>query len=309
MSNLLLPAGATDSRSAALKSLNQRRDYGAQPTAACISKSTERALREEGRVQQQPSRAASGNELDALDWEEEEEWADDITEEHAWEPVGLVRQLGRQPQDCPPGTTTHTQQRDHHHHHHQQQQQQQQQWPKATPAVNHMLAHLASASCSHQSLGQTSTAQQQNGVGIPLDLHNNSAPCDNTAADVIIPNGKVQHRVAGDDAVDAMHLPGRGQAWCQLPAQSGAPDAAACHLKATALQNTGAAAGAEGQAGMSMQSDITIEQSDYELAVRLQAQEHAMHRQHSRPVASGRVGVKQKQRQTSGTLHAFFKQA
>ena len=51
------------------------------------------------------------------------------------------------------------------------------------------------------------------------------------------------------------------------------------------------------------------EQSDFELAMRLQEHEHALQRQHSRPVVNGRLGTKQKQRQASGTLHAFFKKA
>lgn len=290
--NLWLSVGATDSRSAALKSLKQRRDYGAQPTAACISKSTERALREEGRVQQQPSRAASGNELDALDWEEEEDWGNEMpAAEHAWEPVGLVRHLGRPPQDLNPGSTRHSHQR------------QQQEQAQAQPAVKPLCAHLAK---SHHSPWQTSAAQQQKEASIPLGPHHNSVPSDNTAADRTVLYSNARHQ---DVADDAMHLPGRGQTLWQLPAQSSPPDtgSAGCHVKVTALHRTGA--GAESQPAMSTQSVIITEQSDYELALRLQAQEHAMHRQHSRPVASGRMGVTQKQRQTSGTLHAFFKQA
>jgi len=51
------------------------------------------------------------------------------------------------------------------------------------------------------------------------------------------------------------------------------------------------------------------EQSDFQLAMRLQEQEHALQRQHSRPVLTGLVRTKQKPRQASGTLHAFFKKA
>jgi len=51
------------------------------------------------------------------------------------------------------------------------------------------------------------------------------------------------------------------------------------------------------------------EQSDFELAMRLQEQEHALQRQHSRPVLTGLLRTKPKPRQASGTLHAFFKKA
>ena len=51
------------------------------------------------------------------------------------------------------------------------------------------------------------------------------------------------------------------------------------------------------------------EQSDFQLAMRLQEQEHALQRQHSRPVLTGLLRTKQKPRQASGTLHAFFKKA
>jgi hypothetical protein len=51
------------------------------------------------------------------------------------------------------------------------------------------------------------------------------------------------------------------------------------------------------------------ELSDFKLAMRLQEQEHAMQRQHSRPVLTGLLRAKQKPRQASGTLHAFFKKA
>ena len=295
-------AGASDGRSAALKSLNQRRDYGARPKAACISKSTERALREEGRVQQQPSRAASGNELDGLDCEEEEDWADEIS---AWKPAGLIGQLGRQAQGRPPGITRHIQQQ--HQWQQQHQQQQQQQLVTAPPADN---AQLANASCSHQTLRQTSVARQQNEVSSPLGPHSTSLRADHIAAAAAAADAAAaaQHTGAADGAFDAMHLLGRGQKFCRMSAQPDPPDTGsdACHDNMAALQKTGV--GADSQPAMSMQSAITTEQSDYELALRLQAQEHAMHRQHSRPV-SGRIGVKQKQRQTSGTLHAFFKQA
>ncbi|KAL0021711.1 hypothetical protein WJX79_005570 [Trebouxia sp. C0005] len=63
--------GSQDSKSAALKSLNQRRNYGAQPAAACISKSIERALREEGRGH--APACMPSDQLDALDWQQEEE--------------------------------------------------------------------------------------------------------------------------------------------------------------------------------------------------------------------------------------------
>ena len=307
-----------------MKSLNQRRDYGAQPKAACISKSTERALREEGRLQQQPSRAATGNELDCLDWEEEEDWGDQILDAgHAWEPAGLVRQPARQAQNHPPGIAMHIQQPHQWQQHQQlqqqqqpqqqqtqQQQAQQQQQQQLPPADN---AHLANASCSHQILRQTSVAQQQNEAVSPLSPRGTSLLSDDiaasAAADAAAAANHAQHTGAADGIFDAMHLLGRGQSLCQMSAQPGPPDTESdvCHDNAAPLQNTGA--GAEGQPAMSMQSAITTEQSDYELALRLQAQEHAMHRQHSRPVVTSRVGVKQKQRQTSGTLHAFFKQA
>ena len=329
MSKLL--TGATDSRSAALKSVNQRRDYGAHPKAACISKSTERALREEGRVQPQPSRAASGNKLDALNWEEEEDWADEIAAAgHAWEPVGPVSQLGRQTQDHPPSTKRHIdwqhqwqqqqhkqqqqqQQQQQHTQQQQHQQQQQQQLPKGPPNDKHLRAHLANVSCSHQTLGQTCTAQQQDEAFTPLGPHGTSSPSDNTAvaaaaADAAANNG--QHTGAADGAQHLLGL-GRGQSLCQKLTQPGPPDtdSAICFAKRTALQNTGA--GAAGQPAVFVQSVIPCdhERSDHELALRLQAQEHAMHRQHSRPAVRGKVIVKQKQRQTSGTLHAFFKQA
>ncbi len=51
------------------------------------------------------------------------------------------------------------------------------------------------------------------------------------------------------------------------------------------------------------------EESDFKLAMRLQEQEHALQRQHSRPVLTGLLRTKQKPRQASGTLHAFFKKA
>ena len=51
------------------------------------------------------------------------------------------------------------------------------------------------------------------------------------------------------------------------------------------------------------------EQSDFELAVRLQEQEHALQQQHSRPVLAALLRTKPKPRQASGTLHAFFKRA
>ncbi len=78
-------SGSQDSKSAALKSLNQRRNYGAQPAAACISKSIERALREEGRGH--PPACMPSDQLDALDWQQEEEddWLHgDPEEEGAW---------------------------------------------------------------------------------------------------------------------------------------------------------------------------------------------------------------------------------
>ena len=90
-------AGAQDSRSAALKSLNQRRNYGAQPVAACISKSIERALREEGRGH--PPASSSGHQLDALDWQEEEDdlLHGDFEEEDVWVPRGAKEAAFQQP--------------------------------------------------------------------------------------------------------------------------------------------------------------------------------------------------------------------
>lgn len=367
--------------------MTQRRDYGAHPTAACISKSTERALREEGRLQQ-PSRAAPGNELDAIDWEEEEDWADEIADTgRAWEPLGLDRQLGRQ--DPSLGMTRPVQQR---HQWHQQQQirpqihqqhKQQQQLPTTTqPAGRQGLSRPGNAPSLHQTSGQTNAAQQQGEVlhtlvaqphkrqlpstsscqeayqspGVmqqnkltgqadpaqraqgaaksaaggldmqdrqlldsagclqeanPTLIHGNSLPCDSAAAGIAADCSNAQQKGDAGGACDATHMAGRGQGLCQMPPHSDPPDAGpnAGHAIASEVHKLGAVVEDSMAVPEAVPCVPSTEQSDYALALRLQAQERAMHRPHNRPVMSGRLGVKQKPRQTSGTLHAFFKQA
>lgn len=356
--------------------MTQRRDYGAHPTAACISKSTERALREEGRLQQ-PSRAAPGNELDAIDWEEEEDWADEITDTgHAWEPLGLDRQLGRH-DHCPSATRPVQQQQFPRPIHRQHQQRQ---LPTAQPAERQSLSWPGNAPSLQQTSGQTSIAQQQEEVSNPLGaqpyrqqlpstsscqahqmpgvlqldrltgqadpaqsaqgvaetaagalhmqdhqllgsagclqeagptLMHGSVPTDSAAAGTAGDFNTAQQRGDAGRAYDAMHMPGKGRSVYQMPPDPDPPDAGphAGHAIATEVQNAGALVQDQTAVPEAVPSVISSEQSDYELALRLQAQEHAMHRQQSRPVMSGRLGVKQKPRQTSGTLHAFFKQA
>lgn len=382
------PAGANDSRSAALKSVTQRRDYGAHPTAACISKSTERALREEGRLQQ-PSRPAPGNELDAIDWEEEEDWANDVTDTgRAWEPLGLDRHLSRQ--DHSLGMTRPVQQSHQWHqqqqiqpHSHQQFEQRQQLPTTAQPAERQSLLRLRNAPSLHQTSGHTSTAQQHGEASNPLGpqpdrqqppstssyqahqvpnvlqqnkltgqaepvqraqgaaetaaggldvmhdhqllgsagclqqasptlMHGNSLSFDSAAAGIAAGcSNNAQQRGDAGGAIDAMHMPGRGQSLCPVPLHPDPPDTGpnSGHAIATEVQKADAVVEDQTAVPESLQSVTSTEQSDYELALRLQAQERAMHRQHSRPVMNGRLGVKQKPRQTSGTLHAFFKQA
>ncbi|KAL3161617.1 hypothetical protein ABBQ32_010474 [Trebouxia sp. C0010 RCD-2024] len=353
--------GASDSRSAALKSLNQRRDYGAQPSTACISKSIKRALREEGRVQQ-PSRAAPGNGLDALDWEEEEDWGREMMLEggHAWKPKSLHGQQARLQTVTRPV---------------QEPQQQQQQPPTAQLSGVQPQASRGLAPCCHQMSGHTGAAQPQDqaspswmpqpnrqqgpttnsttqqahrtpnalqqgqlvrqavpaqtsdtaeGATLTADMDDfqmlGAAGCSPKASlplkdsnswsgDTAVAGGTAdadhvpcQGTAQGD--LDAVRLPGTCYVSCQVQAQPASLDTAAEAAQDVVTAAPNKAALVDGQAATCMPSS---EQSDYQLALRLQAQEHAIHRSYSRPVVGGRVSVKQKQRQTSGTLHAFFK--
>lgn len=356
-----MAAGANDSRSAALKSLNQRRDYGAQPSAACISKSTERALREEGRVQQ-PLRAAPGNELDALEGEEEEEdWGSEmlLEEGRAWKPQGRHSQQARMQQN-ETGPVE------------QQQRQQQHQptgmQPHVSPDPVLSWHEVSGLTIAKQKSDQVETPQmpqpnRQQAAGrnsstqhvhqLPGELQNKAvrqavpakrlagnaetavlssdvdacqvleaAGCSHKASSLMkgsdslpFPNAVADSTADPDNAprqgtaqggFDGMRLPESGHSLCHMQTQPALPDTAADHGRALVVAAQDTAGLVDGQTALCMSS---IEQSDYELALRLQAQEHAMHHQHSQPVMSGRGAVKQKQRQTSGTLHAFFRKA
>ena len=78
------------------------------------------------------------------------------------------------------------------------------------------------------------------------------------------------------------------------------------------LITSGNATNADGVDRTGDAASLHSEQSDFELAMRLQAQEHAMQRTASRPALPSRTGKGQKARslaQGTGTLHAFFKKA
>lgn len=67
-----------------------------------------------------------------------------------------------------------------------------------------------------------------------------------------------------------------------------------------------------GSSGAMKEADLQVadtEQSDFQLAMRLQEQERALQRRLGRPIMTGLQRTKQKPRQASGTLHAFFKKA
>ena len=68
-----------------------------------------------------------------------------------------------------------------------------------------------------------------------------------------------------------------------------------------------------GSSGAMKEADLLqmadTEQSDFQLAMRLQEQERALQRRLGRPIMTGLQRTKQKPRQASGTLHAFFKKA
>ena len=337
-----------DSKSAALKSLNQRRDYGAQPTAACISKSIERALREEGRVQQ-PSRNAPGNELDALDWTEEEEWACEMPdEEDAWRPQRVATMLGAYAQGHHQATTAAIL--------HKQQESQQQQPSAAAQQANIQhsneacLKHASSLqSCSLHSdsiqqhahtlsgqglqqpdpdissyeqqprafqpemLPQTVVAVQHSTVASAGGVKASAAFADVDAAQVTT---DASQRGAADPQRSSLHAlsePDNAAGALQLAEEFQGPQQAQALQTAADVRDSNCAAPGTSMEASHMAENMhncaSSEQSDYELALRLQEQENVLVRQQSRSVGTGRVGVKQKPRKASVTLHAFFKKA
>lgn len=349
-----------NSRSAALKSINQRRDYGAQPTAACISKSIERALREEGRVQQ-PPRTAPGNELDALDWTEQEDWACEMPEEEdAWRPqlVASKHGLYAQPQyQAITAAVIHKQAQSQSQSQQQNPQQQQQQHPSGAAqqaGIRGQNQACLSAASSMQSCPLQSDSVQQHahalsGTGFqqPGPNIDSSAQQPNASQSAVL----LQTNVAGQQSAAASAGSGKASAaYIDIDAakmSANASEQVAIELhraSSNALPESNNAAcvvqlGKESQETHQRQAlqaaaDINVnsctvpgtsteashdqmvedanrEQSDYELALKLQEQEQALLRQHSRPIGNGRVGVRQKPERASdsGTLHAFFKKA
>lgn len=89
-----MPAGSTDNKSAAMQSKTQRRSYGALPTSACISKSTERALMEQGRGPHPTApRGNSPNDLLDLDYADLEEQEGNMwQEEDVWQRPSSAQQ-------------------------------------------------------------------------------------------------------------------------------------------------------------------------------------------------------------------------
>lgn len=442
--------GAQDSRSAALKSLNQRRNYGAQPAAACISKSIERALREEGRGR--PPASISGHQLDALDWQEEEEdmLHGDCEEEDVWVPRGAKEAGFQQPylsvaqQALPSVALSPVQQQRAVQCQQEYQQQgvaaglqqhaclplplQQQQQPQQQPQQHYsqllgevqsqqsqqqlpqQQAHQpSSAAPDHQTVmqqqqqtaphpalsvdagaqrvahqqpprppPQPSPSLPQPGIQSNLEaegtrchsrhsiegnsrqvawpaqsqqaelsqvpqqllsqrqvpgrvsdthdlplfgrrsmLHSSStqnqkSPSQQSDCERGLDGQPQQHVGSGIDpavcdAVPQIHQ--SGQAHVQTSDQaSGIVDVPAAQ-HASDRQTESAQPCHSGAGNCQAVHMPNTEQSDFELAMRLQEQEHALQRQSSRPVLTGRLGVVQKPRQASGTLHAFFKKA
>lgn len=178
---------------------------------------------------------------------------------------------------------------------------------QAGPAQSSGTAEGATLTADMAGCQVLGAAGRSSQASLPLK-DSNSWSCDNAVAGGDAdPSISVSHRGSVQGDLDAVRLlPGTCYVSCQMQGQpaSLATAAEAAQDVVTAASDT--AALVDSQAAKCMPSS---EQSDYQLALRLQAQEHAIHRSHSRPVVSGRVSVQQKQRQTSGTLYAFFKKS
>ena len=337
MQGLSCFAGLTDSKSAAMQSKTQRRSYGAQPTSACISKSTERALMEQGRGPH--STALRGNSpddvLDDLDYADLEEQEGNIwQEEDVWQRPSSAQQQSAM---------------------------------NVNQSSNQRhgslgAAHDADAALQHSSLQRTGVREQYVGQVYALrgQIPQGQSQQDLTAQaqtqplqhvrQLQQPSLQSQHQQApikqaaalenraGDHMHASAHLgltkPSASVtgASCQVAIheQPGATrqcsSATQSSAEFTTLTKQQPAAEQQSIVGLnqptSLQPDpqqnaevaaapvpaLHTEQSDRELALRLQEEEDALRHQQQQLVP-GRLLPKSSSRKPSGTIHAFFKKA
>ena len=290
-------AGATDSRSAAMQSQIQRRSYGAAPSSACISKSTERALTEHGRRSHQ--QALNGNSpddiLDDLAYADQEEQEGSMwQEEDVWQRPASAQQR----------SAINTHQSGLH----------RQNPPGLIPGLHVQQPCHASMSQSTgvvQTLGSAQHAQALQAQE-DLSVHLQAWPPHEQQAQHL-QSQQLQSRQVLQPPHDQLGLQEGGSEKGAMPLCALYQTVAA--VPDTALQDEGSAqhfglgvvSQSAHQAAAEPPHDAVMpthtEQSDRELALRLQAEENAQ------PQPGRVLAVKAKAKKPSGTIHAFFKKA
>lgn len=275
-----------------MQSQIQRRSYGAAPSSACISKSIERALTEHGRRSHQ--QVLHGNSpddvLDDLAYADQEEQEGCMwQEEDVWQRPASAQQR----------SAVNTHQSGLHRHHP----------PGLVPGLEVQQQCHASMSQRTGALQTLGSAQHAQAVQTQEDLsvHSQARP----------PHEQQAQQLQSQQVLQPPHE--------QLGLQEGVSEIAAVPLSAvhqtaaavpdTALQDEGSAqhfalgvvSQSAHQAAAEPAHDAVTpthtEQSDRELALRLQAEEDA------RPQPGHLMAVKAKAKKPSGTMHAFFKKA
>ena len=273
-----------------MQSQIQRRSYGAAPSSACISKSTERALTEHGRRPHQ--QALYGNSPDDI--------LDDLAYADQEEPEGSMWQeedVWQRPASAQQRSAINTHQSGLHRQHP----------PGLMPGLD-VQQQCHASMLQHTGVVQTlGSAQHAQAVQAQEDLSTHSQTWP--------PHEQQAQQLQSQQVLQPPHdQPGLQESASEIAAvRLSAVDQTAAAVPDTALQDQGSAQhlalGVVSQSAHQTAAEPAhdavmpthTEQSDRELALRLQAEENAQ---------PGRLmAVKAKAKKPSGTIRAFFKKA